>query len=104
LWCAGFSSFARNSDETISRSPRHRPEAIHHHDLRNPIEGLKQEVANDSTPSSLFSPVGRRHETETPKARLVLCGAGLFVSLLFATYGLDLSPGFFLMGHQALTR
>jgi hypothetical protein len=34
----------------------------------------------------------------------VLCGAGLFVSLLFATYGLDLSPGFFLMGHQALTR
>jgi len=25
----------------------------------------------------------------------ILCGAGLFVSLLFATYGLDLSLGFF---------
>jgi hypothetical protein len=25
----------------------------------------------------------------------IFCGAGLFVSLLFATYGLDLSPGFF---------
>jgi hypothetical protein len=34
-------------------------------------------------------------ETETLKALLVLCSAGLFVSLLFATYGLDLSPGFF---------
>jgi hypothetical protein len=25
----------------------------------------------------------------------LLCGAGLFVSLLFMTYGVDLSPGFF---------
>jgi hypothetical protein len=25
----------------------------------------------------------------------LFCGAGLFVSLMFATYGLDLSPGFF---------
>ncbi len=25
----------------------------------------------------------------------IFCGAGLFVSLLVATYGLDLSPGFF---------
>ena len=25
----------------------------------------------------------------------LVCGAGLFVSLLFLTYGLDLSPGFF---------
>jgi hypothetical protein len=34
-------------------------------------------------------------ETETLKAVAMLCGVGLFVSLLFATYGLDLSPGFF---------
>lgn len=38
-----------------------------------------------------------RTETETDVLKLValFCGAGLFVSLLFATYGLDLSPGFF---------
>jgi hypothetical protein len=34
-------------------------------------------------------------ETETLKTLLVLSGAGLVVSLLLATYGLDLSPGFF---------
>jgi hypothetical protein len=38
-----------------------------------------------------------RTETETDAFTVValFCGAGLFVSLLFATYGLDLSPGFF---------
>jgi hypothetical protein len=34
-------------------------------------------------------------ETETLRALLMFCGAGLFVSLLLATYGLDISPGFF---------
>ena len=36
-------------------------------------------------------------ETETGvfKTVCIFCGAGLFVSLLFATYGLDLSAGFF---------
>lgn len=36
-------------------------------------------------------------ETETDVLKMIalFCGAGLFVSLLFATYGLDLSPGFF---------
>jgi hypothetical protein len=29
------------------------------------------------------------------KTLAMFCGAGLFVSLLFASYGLDLSPGFF---------
>jgi hypothetical protein len=29
------------------------------------------------------------------KTFAILCGVVLFVSLLFATYGLDLSPGFF---------
>ena len=32
---------------------------------------------------------------ETLKTIGMLCGAGLFVLLLFAIYGLDLSPGFF---------
>lgn len=38
-----------------------------------------------------------RTETETDVLKLVamFCGACLFVALLFATYGLDLSPGFF---------
>jgi hypothetical protein len=34
-------------------------------------------------------------ETETLKLLAIFCGAGLFVSILFATYGLDLSLGFF---------
>lgn len=34
-------------------------------------------------------------ETQATKALLMLCGAALFVSLMFMTYGLDLSPGFF---------
>jgi hypothetical protein len=29
------------------------------------------------------------------KQLALMCGAGLFVLLLLATYGLDLSPGFF---------
>jgi hypothetical protein len=38
---------------------------------------------------------GTQVDTETLKSIAMLCGAGLFVSLLLATYGLDLSPGFF---------
>jgi hypothetical protein len=38
---------------------------------------------------------GTQVEIEAIKAIAMLCGAGLFVSLLLATYGLDLSPGFF---------
>jgi hypothetical protein len=34
-------------------------------------------------------------DVETLKTLAIFCGAGLFVSLLFASYGLDLSPGFF---------
>ena len=34
-------------------------------------------------------------EVETLKQLLLFCLAGLFVSLLLLTYGLDLSPGFF---------
>jgi len=34
-------------------------------------------------------------ETETLKVLAIFCCAGLVLSLLLATYGLDLSPGFF---------
>jgi hypothetical protein len=32
---------------------------------------------------------------QTLKALAIICGTGLLVSLLAASYGLDLSPGFF---------
>jgi hypothetical protein len=38
---------------------------------------------------------GTELEVEALKAIAIFCGLGLLVSLLFATYGLDLSPGFF---------
>jgi hypothetical protein len=34
-------------------------------------------------------------EIEVFKELVLFCAAGLFVSLLMLTYGLDLSPGFF---------
>ena len=34
-------------------------------------------------------------ENETLKQIVLLCAAGLLVSLLLLTYGVDLSPGFF---------
>jgi hypothetical protein len=38
---------------------------------------------------------GTNVETETLMLLAMFCGAGLLVSILLATYGLDLSPGFF---------
>ena len=35
------------------------------------------------------------NENEILKQLALLCAAGLFVSLLMLTYGVDLSPGFF---------
>jgi hypothetical protein len=34
-------------------------------------------------------------DVDIPKTVALLCGAGLFVSLLLATHGLDMSVGFF---------
>jgi hypothetical protein len=43
-----------------------------------------------------FSRVSRIDvDVETLKVLVIFCGVGLLVSLLFASYGLDLSPGFF---------
>jgi hypothetical protein len=38
---------------------------------------------------------GTEPGVETLKTIALFCGLGLFVSLLMATYGLDLSAGFF---------
>ena len=38
---------------------------------------------------------GTRVDVETLKTIVMFCGVGLVVSLLVASYGLDLSPGFF---------
>ncbi len=35
------------------------------------------------------------NDTEILKQLALFCGAGLLVSLLLLTYGVDLSPGFF---------
>ncbi len=35
------------------------------------------------------------NDIEILKQLVLLCAAGLFVSLLMLTYGVDLSPGFF---------
>jgi hypothetical protein len=34
-------------------------------------------------------------ENKTLKVLVILCAVGLLISILLATYGLDLSPGFF---------
>lgn len=34
-------------------------------------------------------------DVETLKIIVIFCGVGLVVSLMVATYGVDLSPGFF---------
>jgi hypothetical protein len=38
---------------------------------------------------------GTQIDVETLKTLAMFCGVGLTVSLLVASYGLDLSPGFF---------
>jgi hypothetical protein len=38
---------------------------------------------------------GANVDVDTLKTLLVFCGVGLTVSLILASYGLDLSPGFF---------
>jgi hypothetical protein len=44
----------------------------------------------------VFSPVPRTScDIDGLKIIVTICGAGLLVSLLFATYGVDLSTGFF---------
>jgi hypothetical protein len=48
-----------------------------------------------ATARVLYRTPGAQAEVETLKAIAIFCGAGLIVSLLLATNGLDMSPGFF---------
>jgi hypothetical protein len=45
--------------------------------------------------SALDRALGIQLDIETMKTLVVFCGAGLTASLLLASYGLDLSAGFF---------
>jgi hypothetical protein len=53
------------------------------------------EVAMTALVQALSRATRTEIETDALTTVALLCGAGLFVSLLFATYGVDLSPGFF---------
>jgi hypothetical protein len=44
---------------------------------------------------TVFRRVPTKTEFGSFKAIIMFCAAGLFVSLLVASYGVDLSPGFF---------
>jgi hypothetical protein len=44
---------------------------------------------------TLSRTTGINVDVETLKTVAIFCGIGLLVSLMSATYGLDLSPGFF---------
>ena len=44
---------------------------------------------------ALSRPSGAETETDAFTIIALFCGVGLLVSLTLATYGLDLSPGFF---------
>lgn len=49
-----------------------------------------------ATIARVLSRVSRTNiDVETLKTLVMFCGVGLFVSLLFASYGLDLSSGVF---------
>ena len=53
------------------------------------------EVAMTALVQALYRASHTETEIDALKLVALFCGAGLFVSLLLATYGLDLSPGFF---------
>ena len=60
-----------------------------------PIRSRSLELRMTALAQALSRFGGSDVETETLKLIATFCAAGLFVSVLWATYGLDLSPGFF---------
>jgi ribose/xylose/arabinose/galactoside ABC-type transport system permease subunit len=56
---------------------------------------LKQEVVMTAVVNALSRAFHSSGEIDALKQIALLCGAGLLVSLLLLTYGVDLSPGFF---------
>ncbi len=53
------------------------------------------EVANGCYRTRAVTRIRHVNEFEILKQLLLFCRAGLFVSVLLMTYGVDLSPGFF---------
>ena len=64
--------------------------------MPRPISSLGWRSKRAAAIARIISRVsGAEPEIETLKTIALLCGPGLFLSLLFASYGLDLSAGFF---------
>jgi hypothetical protein len=57
--------------------------------------GLTMEIAMAAIARMLSRTSGAQIDIETLKTLAMFCGVGLTVSLLMASYGLDLSAGFF---------
>jgi hypothetical protein len=56
---------------------------------------MKQEIATTAIAQALSRAFRSADEFDILKQIALFCGAGLLVSLVCLTYGLDLSPGFF---------
>jgi hypothetical protein len=56
---------------------------------------MKQEIATTAIAQALSRAFQSADEFDILKQIALFCGAGLLVSLVCLTYGLDLSPGFF---------
>ena len=53
------------------------------------------EVTDDCYRTGVFARIITVNDSEILKQLVLFCAAGVFVSLLMLTYGVDLSPGFF---------
>jgi hypothetical protein len=58
------------------------------------LSGMESQMATIATFLSRRVPATEA-EADSLKTIALFCAAGLFVSVLLATYGMDLSPGFF---------
>jgi hypothetical protein len=64
--------------------------------MRVPVAGhANQEVVMTAIAQALSRVLVTVNEAEALKQLVMFCGAGLLVSLLMLTYGIDLSPGLF---------
>jgi hypothetical protein len=79
-------------DETVLCPWRNDPETEHCYHHR---AGQARRTQMAAIPRTVFRRVPTETEFEAFKSVVMFCAAGLFVSLLVATYGVDLSPGFF---------
>ena len=78
--------------------PVHMPLILAELMLRKPVSIAEAKLLRTQM-AAIARMLSRASETqvdiETLKTIVMFCGVGLTVSLLLATYGLDLSPGFF---------